>query len=137
MTIEAHADEVVGWARSAPNWSVLGFEEEMEYVYAAADLVISRSGAMTISELEATGTPAIVVPLPAGKGYQALNAASLGHAGGAVIVEQTAPDAVVRLAFDLMADPDRRTEMAAGAASVRRRGVADTVAAMTLELVDA
>ena len=92
---------------------------------------------MTIAELEATGTAAIVVPLPAGKGYQALNAAALEDAGGAVVVQQTAADVVVRLAFDLMADPDRRAEMAANAAAVRRRGVADTVAAMTLELVDA
>jgi UDP-N-acetylglucosamine--N-acetylmuramyl-(pentapeptide) pyrophosphoryl-undecaprenol N-acetylglucosamine transferase len=109
----------------------------MEYLYAAADLVISRSGAMTISELEATGTPAIVVPLPAGKGYQALNAAEIEAVGGAVIVDQASSDVVVSLAFELMTDPERRREMAARAGTAGQRGAADKVASMTLELVDA
>ena len=109
----------------------------MENVYAAADLVISRSGALTISELEATATPAIIVPLPAGRGYQALNAAELEAAGGAIIVDQSASDTIVKRALELMADPERRDAMAASAARTGRRGAADAVASMTLELVDA
>ena len=134
---EAHASEVSEWSRTSADWTVKEFEDEMEYVYAAADLVISRSGAMTISELEATGTPAIVVPLPAGKGYQALNAGELAAAGGAVIVDQAESDAVVDLAFEIMSDPTRREQMAASSAATGRRGAAMAVASMTLELIDA
>ncbi len=134
---EAHADEVSEWSRSSGNWTVRDFENDMEYVYAAADLVISRSGAMTISELEATGTPAIVVPLPAGKGYQAMNASELATAGGAVIVDQAESDSVVELAFEIMSDPARRERMAAKTEATGRRGAAKAVASMTLELIDA
>jgi UDP-N-acetylglucosamine--N-acetylmuramyl-(pentapeptide) pyrophosphoryl-undecaprenol N-acetylglucosamine transferase len=134
---EAHADEVAQWAEGNTNWVVRDFENEMEYVYAAADLVISRSGAMTISELEATGTPAIVVPLPAGRGYQALNAVEIESAGGAVIVDQGNSATIVELAFELMADQKRRREMSKQAGAAGQRGAADTVASMTLDLVDA
>jgi len=137
LTGEAHVEEVEQWAKGTTNWVVRGFENHMEYVYAAADLVISRSGALTIAELEATATPAIIVPLPAGRGYQALNAAELEAAGGAIIVDQSASDTIVKRALELMADPERRDAMAASAARTGRRGAADAVASMTLELVDA
>jgi UDP-N-acetylglucosamine--N-acetylmuramyl-(pentapeptide) pyrophosphoryl-undecaprenol N-acetylglucosamine transferase len=137
LTGDAHLEEVSRSAKTSTNWVVLGFENEMEYLYAAADLVISRSGAMTISELEATGTPAIVVPLPAGKGYQALNAAEIESVGGAVVVDQADSDVVVNLAFEIMADPQRRREMSTRAATAGHRGAAGTVASMTIELLDA
>jgi UDP-N-acetylglucosamine--N-acetylmuramyl-(pentapeptide) pyrophosphoryl-undecaprenol N-acetylglucosamine transferase len=132
---EAHAGKVSEWSRASTNWTVRDFENEMEYVYAAADLVISRGGAMTISELEATGTPAIVVPLPAGKGYQSHNAAEMESAGGAVVVDQAESDAVVRLAFEIMKDSMRREEMATRSEAVAHRGAAEAVASMTLELI--
>jgi UDP-N-acetylglucosamine--N-acetylmuramyl-(pentapeptide) pyrophosphoryl-undecaprenol N-acetylglucosamine transferase len=134
---EAHADAVSDWAQAGTKWTVRGFEDEMEYVYAAADLAITRGGAMTISELEATGTPAIVVPLPAAKGYQALNAAEIEAAGGAVIVDQAEADIVVDLAFEIMEDHERRAEMAKQAAATGRRGAAEAVASMTMALIDA
>ncbi len=134
---EAHADVVSEWAQAGTNWTVRHFEDEMQYVYAAADLAITRSGAMTISELEATGTPAIVVPLPAGKGYQALNAAEIEAAGGVVVVDQAHVDSVVDLAFEIMKDHTRRAEMARNAAAAGSRGAAEAVASMTLELIDA
>lgn len=134
---EAHIDEVSRWAGACTDWVVRDFEGEMEYVYAAADLVISRSGALTIAELEATGTPAIVVPLPAGKGYQTLNATAMEVAGGAIVVEQSASDVVVALALEIMADPERRRRMAAGARATGHRGAAAAVASMALDLIDA
>jgi UDP-N-acetylglucosamine--N-acetylmuramyl-(pentapeptide) pyrophosphoryl-undecaprenol N-acetylglucosamine transferase len=137
LTGEAHSTEMSAVAGRSTGWTVRGFEDKMEYVYAAADLVISRSGAMTIAELEATSTPAIVVPLPAGKGYQALNASEIEVAGGAVIVDQSTPEIAVKLAFDIMADPVRRRDMAARAGSVGHRGAADAVASMTVDLIDA
>ncbi len=46
----------------------------MDQAYAAADLAICRSGAMTVAEVSAVGLPAIYVPLPIGNGEQRLNA---------------------------------------------------------------
>ena len=52
----------------------------METVYAAADLLLARSGAATVCEVAAVGLPAVFVPLPIGNGEQAINAAGLVEA---------------------------------------------------------
>ncbi|GAA1349327.1 UDP-N-acetylglucosamine--N-acetylmuramyl-(pentapeptide) pyrophosphoryl-undecaprenol N-acetylglucosamine transferase [Falsarthrobacter nasiphocae] len=65
------------------------YVDGMELAYAAADLVVARSGAGTVCELAATGTPALLVPLPHGNGEQALNAADLVRAGGAILTEDS------------------------------------------------
>ena len=53
--------------------------DRMDLAYAAADLVICRSGAMTVAEVSAVGLPAIYVPLPIGNGEQRLNRAAGGQ----------------------------------------------------------
>ncbi len=73
-------------ASSSLPWVRLPFEPEMEYFYAAADLVLCRAGAMTVSELAATGTPSVLVPLA--RVGQQWNAEGLGAAGGAEIVAE-------------------------------------------------
>ena len=66
---------------------VLGFCDEMEAVYAAADLVVSRSGAGTLAELAACRVPAILVPFPAAAGnHQMANAKAYGMDGAAEVV---------------------------------------------------
>ncbi|GAA1147273.1 undecaprenyldiphospho-muramoylpentapeptide beta-N-acetylglucosaminyltransferase [Nesterenkonia lutea] len=59
----------------------------MQLAYAAADLIIARSGAATVSEIAAVGLPAVFVPLPVGNGEQELNARELVAAGGALLVK--------------------------------------------------
>lgn len=59
----------------------------MHFAYAAADLIIARSGAATVSEVAAVGLPAVFVPLPVGNGEQELNARGLVDAGGALLVK--------------------------------------------------
>lgn len=69
--------------------SVEGYCHEMPAAYAAADLVISRSGASTISELIAVKKPAVLVPYPLATGqHQAKNAKPLVEAGAALVREQ-------------------------------------------------
>lgn len=63
------------------------FIDQMEYAYAAADVVISRSGAMTVSEMCVVGKPAIFVPYPfAAEDHQTSNAMSLVNRNAALIV---------------------------------------------------
>lgn len=70
-------------------YRVVGFEERMPALYAAADLLITRAGASTIAELAATGAPAIVVPWPdAADDHQTANARTLSDVGAAVLVDQ-------------------------------------------------
>ncbi len=64
---------------------VFGYLDRMDLGYAAADIVVARAGATTISELAALGKPSILVPFPgATSHHQLLNAKPLSAAGGAV-----------------------------------------------------
>ncbi|NND84436.1 MAG: UDP-N-acetylglucosamine--N-acetylmuramyl-(pentapeptide) pyrophosphoryl-undecaprenol N-acetylglucosamine transferase, partial [Acidimicrobiia bacterium] len=69
-------------------WTVVGFEDEMEWFFAAVDLVVSRASGM-VAELTATGTPSILVPGSFGsKGHQAASGTHLSSEGAAVVVEE-------------------------------------------------
>lgn len=60
-----------------------GFRKDMENLYSAADLVVSRAGATTIAELTCLGLPAIFVPYPFAGGHQKENARVVVDSGGA------------------------------------------------------
>ncbi|MGI9529097.1 MAG: UDP-N-acetylglucosamine--N-acetylmuramyl-(pentapeptide) pyrophosphoryl-undecaprenol N-acetylglucosamine transferase, partial [Acidimicrobiia bacterium] len=132
-----HYDAIESVAASHAGWVTVPFEEAMIDLYAACDVILCRGGAMTISEVEATHTPAIVVPLPAGKGYQGKNAADLVASGGGVVVEQTDVASVAAAARELMADSDRIERMRAAPRTVDHAEAASIVAARTLEVADA
>ena len=59
----------------------------MDLAYAAADAMVGRAGANTVTEAAAIGLPAVFVPLPIGNGEQALNARAVVDAGGGVLVD--------------------------------------------------
>jgi UDP-N-acetylglucosamine--N-acetylmuramyl-(pentapeptide) pyrophosphoryl-undecaprenol N-acetylglucosamine transferase len=69
--------------------TILEYIDRMPLTLAAADLAVCRSGASTCSELEVTGTPAILVPSPnVADDHQAWNAKSLVEDGGAVLLHE-------------------------------------------------
>ena len=134
VTGEAHHDEVERTAAAVDGWSTVPFESSMVDVYAAADVVLTRGGAMTISEIEATRTPAIVVPLPAGRGYQARNASDLVQSGGGIVVEQTDAETVAAAVAPIVEDPSRLAAMAAARPPVDHRRAAAVMADRVEEL---
>ncbi|MBR6761103.1 MAG: undecaprenyldiphospho-muramoylpentapeptide beta-N-acetylglucosaminyltransferase [Oscillospiraceae bacterium] len=68
---------------------VTEYIHDMDLCLAAADLVISRSGASTLSELEMVGRASILIPYPnAAENHQLHNANELGTAGAAIVIEQ-------------------------------------------------
>lgn len=70
-------------------YRVIGYEDRMPLLYAAADLMVTRGGAGTIAELATVGAPAIVVPWPgAAENHQLDNARTLSDVAGAVLLEQ-------------------------------------------------
>ncbi len=74
--------------KGLPNIYVNDFITKMEYAYAAADIVISRSGAMAIAELSIVGKPVIFVPYPfAAEDHQTFNAKKLVEKSAAILVE--------------------------------------------------
>jgi len=136
LTGSTHHDAMASVAGTRRRWIVRPFESEMQFFYAASDLVLSRAGAMTVSELAATATPSVVVPLPAGKGYQALNAGDLKQAGGAVVVNQEDIAEVPGILERLVGDADRLATMGEGARSVARPDAASRVATIVREVAD-
>ncbi len=71
---------------SEPAYVVLEYCDDMAAAYSAADAVVCRAGANTVSELTAVGLPGVYVPLPIGNGEQRLNAEPVVAAGGGLLV---------------------------------------------------
>lgn len=136
LTGTAHAAAVEVESAEAPiPWKVIAFENDMKSFYAAADLVLSRAGALTVSELARTRTPSIVVPYAAGTaGHQAANARDLESAGAVVVVDEsdmtTLPDRVV----GLLSDEAGLAAMAQAAAGADRGDAAGLLADRLLEV---
>lgn len=116
----------------APGYAVRRYVDRMDLAFALCDLIVSRAGAATVSEISALGIPAVYVPYAVGNGEQALNAASAVRAGAAILIpdaELTA-DRVRAEIVPLLADENRRRAMMQAAASVGTRGGTQNVVAM-------
>jgi undecaprenyldiphospho-muramoylpentapeptide beta-N-acetylglucosaminyltransferase len=117
-------------------YRVVPFEDDMPRFYAAADVCVTRAGAMTVAELLVAGVPAILVPLPgAPDDHQTRNAEALVGIGAAVRIPDGEFDGhrLAQELEDLLADPARLRAMSEAA---RRHGHPDA-AARVAELVDA
>lgn len=99
------------------------YMDRMDLAYAAADLVVTRSGGGMVCETSAVGLPAVFVPLPVGNGEQRKNAAEVVEAGGAVLVDDGDMTAqyVTDEVLPLLLDSSRLDQMGAQAYGVGRR----------------
>ncbi|MBT0565261.1 undecaprenyldiphospho-muramoylpentapeptide beta-N-acetylglucosaminyltransferase [Williamsia sp. CHRR-6] len=127
---------VVDSPAGAPPYVAVGYLKRMDLAYAAADLVICRSGAMTVAEISATGLPAVYVPLPHGNGEQRLNAVPVVSAGGGILLDDSELTAqwVADTIPTLLSDAEHLSQMSLAAASVGHRDAAAAVAQAGLEL---
>ena len=117
-------------AAKSEHYVPLPYIEHMDLAYAAADFVISRSGAMTVAELTAVGMPACYVPLPHGNGEQALNAEPVITSGGGVVVDDArfSADYVVNVLLPLLANPQQIEEMSQASRAVGKPDAAERLA---------
>ena len=108
----------------------------IELAYAAADLAICRSGAMTVAEVSAVGLPAFYVPLPHGNGEQELNARPVVAQGGGKIVPdaQLTSQYVIDHVVPAILDRTRLQKMSEAAAGAGHRDAASEVARIVLEV---
>ena len=120
-----------------PPYVAVPYLERMDLAYAAADLAICRSGAMTVAEVSAVGLPAVYVPLPHGNGEQALNARPVVDHGGGLLVADAdlTPAMVSEVVVGLLRDPDRLTAMSRAARGTGHADADETLARMVLETV--
>lgn len=112
----------------------LAYVDAMQDAYAAADLMLGRSGAGTVMETAMVGLPTIFVPLPHGNGEQARNAGFLVDADAAVLI----PDADLGsgilgpTVLGLLASPERLAAMSATCRRLVPSGAAQALARLVL-----
>nr|WP_324653266.1 undecaprenyldiphospho-muramoylpentapeptide beta-N-acetylglucosaminyltransferase [Georgenia sp. H159] len=133
LTGQGKDEPVRAAAAGLDGYHVRPYLDDMASAYAAADLVLARSGAGTVSELAALGLGAVYVPLPIGNGEQRRNAADVVAAGGGLLVDDAdlTPDYVTGPLLDLLGDGARLTAMSRSAAAA---GIRDGAARLA-ELV--
>ena len=118
--------------------SARGYIEDMPRALAAADVAVSRAGAMATAELLAWGIPAVLVPLPtAAANHQDHNARALAGAGAALYLPERdlTPERLWRDLLALTADTAEREHMAGRALERARPDAAREIAHRLLELV--
>lgn len=113
----------------------LSYVDRMDLAYAAADLAVCRSGAMTCGEIAAVGLPAVYVPFPIGNGEQRFNAEPVVRAGGGLLVDDADMTAQRFLSTvgDLTGQPDKLAAMADAAAAYGVRDGDARLARLTLQ----
>lgn len=114
----------------SPQVRAMEYIDNMDTCMAAADLLICRAGAMTISELEATGKPAILVPSPnVTANHQYYNALALSSKGGAILLEEKdySKEAIIGLVQDLYDHPEKLQELSKNASSLAILDTAERV----------
>ena len=88
------------------------FIEEMDMAYGAADLIVARAGAITISELCHIGKPAILIPSPnVAEDHQTRNAQSLVRQGAAVYIPDREASGMMPAALELLGDEKKQKEL--------------------------
>lgn len=104
---------------------VTPFISDMAAAYKASDLVISRAGAASISELQALGKPVILVPSPnVAEDHQTHNALALSSIGAAVLIkDDEAREKLVNEALHLLSSPEKLKEMSA---KISEMGITDS-----------
>ena len=115
------------------------FIDDMASAYGAADLVICRSGALTVAELTTCGRAAILVPFPhAIYNHQEINARSLSDQGAARLMLDADLDGprLAGLIEELAAAPGTRADMATQARALARPDAGDEVVRQCLELAE-
>jgi UDP-N-acetylglucosamine--N-acetylmuramyl-(pentapeptide) pyrophosphoryl-undecaprenol N-acetylglucosamine transferase len=126
--------EFAAFGADPTRYIVEAFLTNMPQQYAAADLVLARSGS-TVAELCAASKPSILVPLPtAADDHQRKNAEILANAGAALMLLQrdVTPDTLYVALHDLLTDPTRRAAMSAAAHTLAKPGALQKIAALIL-----
>lgn len=122
-------------AATGASYHPVGYVDAMADAYAAADLMVGRSGAGTVMETATVGLPVLFVPLPHGNGEQARNARFLVEGGAGLLVANDAftPERLLAEVLPLFADPARLAAMSAATADLVPPDAAGTLARLVLD----
>jgi UDP-N-acetylglucosamine--N-acetylmuramyl-(pentapeptide) pyrophosphoryl-undecaprenol N-acetylglucosamine transferase len=121
---------------SAGNITVHDFISRMDYAYAAADIIVSRAGAGTISELCLVGKPVILVPSPnVAEDHQTKNALALVNRGAAILVPDERAERLVLEALSLVSDIEKRKTLSSNIVKLAERNADVRIAKEVLKLI--
>jgi len=120
-----------------PNLQIHAFLSRMDLAYAASDMVISRAGAGTISEICLVGKPCILVPSPnVSEDHQTKNAMALADVNAAVMVKDIdAEDNLLKEALQLMNDVERLSVLATNCKDLAKPNAANDIADQILAMI--
>ncbi|WP_298039261.1 UDP-N-acetylglucosamine--N-acetylmuramyl-(pentapeptide) pyrophosphoryl-undecaprenol N-acetylglucosamine transferase [uncultured Microbacterium sp.] len=106
-----------------PGYALRRYVDRMDLAFSLSDLIVSRAGSATVSEISALGIPAVYVPYAVGNGEQKLNAASAVSAGAAILIEDAGltGDSIRDQVIPLLNDRERIAAMAKAAEGVGTR----------------
>jgi len=142
LTGEANYEKVrQKYSEAEIGHKVLSYFDDMPSLLAAADLVVGRSGAVSVAEYAAASVPSICMPYPYHKDrHQYLNAGKLVEAGAAVIVddlpdEKERPERLWEKLGELMKDEKKREEMRQACKSIARLDAGLKIAEKLIEIV--
>jgi len=110
--------------------TVVPFIYDMPTAIMQADLVVARSGAMTVAELTTCGKPAVLVPLPTAiYDHQMKNARVMERAGGAVVLPQAELTGMklAQTIVGILSDPERVRAMGAASTTLRKTDAAEVI----------
>ncbi|MDZ4838055.1 MAG: undecaprenyldiphospho-muramoylpentapeptide beta-N-acetylglucosaminyltransferase [Candidatus Melainabacteria bacterium] len=122
-----------------PRYCLRAYFDDMSVVYAASDLVVCRAGAMTISELSATATPAVFIPFPyAAQNHQMHNARFLESKGAAIVIpqEELSPQKLGDIVLLLLSDKEKLNSMKKAMAALGKPQAAVDLAEQLKKLSD-
>lgn len=125
-------------AEKYPDVKAMPFVSDMDIAYRAADMVVARAGAGTISELQLLSVPAILVPSPnVAEDHQRKNALALADVGAAVMIpDDEAPEKLGPSIVQLIDDEPRRLDIAAKVGQMALRDSDEKIVDEIMKLID-
>ncbi len=119
------------------NVKILPFIDRMDLAYCAADITITRAGALTISELTLTGHPAILVPSPnVAEDHQTKNAKALTDNNAGILVQDNeAKKHMIPKAFELLDNDDLQKELSKNIRALSKPDAREQIADLLIEMV--
>ena len=123
--------------KELPNLKVMDFISDMGAAYKAADLIISRAGASSISEFQIIGKPVILIPSPnVAEDHQTKNAMAVVNKQAAIYVKDAeAPDTLLPLALKVIVDDSKLKSLSENVKKMGLKNSADIIADEVLKLI--
>jgi UDP-N-acetylglucosamine--N-acetylmuramyl-(pentapeptide) pyrophosphoryl-undecaprenol N-acetylglucosamine transferase len=119
------------------NVQVVAFIDRMDLVYAAADFVVSRAGASSVSELCLVGKPTIFIPSPnVSEDHQTKNAKAIVDKKGAILLKESELDSTFETVFsDLISNKNKQNELSQNIKSLAKPNATKDIVEQIIKLV--